>query len=278
MIEISGLVVEFGAFRAVDALDLTVPEGCLYGLLGPNGAGKSTTIGCIAGLLAPTAGRIRVDGLSPLDAPSIVRTRLGVVPQTLALYTALSVRRNLQIFGGLMGLRGARLADRVEWGLDLAQLTDRADAKVGTLSGGMQRRLNLAAALLHDPPIIICDEPTTGVDPQSRNHLFETIRQLHADGRTVIYTTHYMEEVEALCERVAILDRGRCIADDRLDALLQAGEPSELALRLADPNLRAQAEAVLAQAGIEARISARPRSLETVFLELTGRALRDEAG
>jgi ABC-2 type transport system ATP-binding protein len=278
MIEISGLVVEFGAFRAVDALSLQVPEGSLYGLLGPNGAGKSTTINCIAGLLSPTAGQIRLDGLDPQSVPQDVRARLGVVPQRLALYTTLSVRRNLQIFGGLMGLRGARLADRVDWGLALSQLADRADAKVGTLSGGMQRRLNLAAALLHDPPVIICDEPTTGVDPQSRNHLFETIRQLHADGRTVIYTTHYMEEVEALCERVAILDHGRCIAEDRLDALLEAGDAADLSLRLVDPAMRDRVAEVLAHAGIDAQVTARARSLETVFLELTGRALRDEAG
>lgn len=278
MIEISGLVVEFGAHRAVDGLSLTVPAGSLYGLLGPNGAGKSTTIGCIAGLRRPTAGQICVDGINPQEAPRTVRTRLGVVPQTLALYASLSVRRNLQIFGGLMRLRGAHLAQRVEWGLALAQLEDRADAIVGTLSGGMQRRLNLAAALLHDPPIIICDEPTTGVDPQSRNHLFETIRALHAEGRTVIYTTHYMEEVEALCDRVAILDRGRCIAEDRLDALLDAGEPATVSLHLDDPAARARLDAVLAEAGIAARITTRARSLETVFLELTGRALRDEAG
>lgn len=277
MIEISGLVVEYGTLRAVDDLTLRIPEGSLYGLLGPNGAGKSTTIACIAGLRAPTAGRLIVDGVDVVAEPRAVRSRLGVVPQGLALYPSLSARKNLQIFGGLMGVKGAQLADRVAWGLDLAQLNDRASAPVGTLSGGMKRRLNLAAALLHDPPIIICDEPTTGVDPQSRNHLFETIRALHAEGRTVIYTTHYMEEVEALCTRVAIMDRGRLIADDALSAMLDPAGQGVMSVQLAAPHTPAEVRAALQAAGIEPQAVAHaPRSLETVFLELTGRALRDE--
>ena len=277
MIEISGLVVEYGALRAVDNLTLHIPQGSLYGLLGPNGAGKSTTIACIAGLRAPTAGRLLVDGIDVVANPRAVRSRLGVVPQGLALYSSLSARKNLQIFGGLMGVTGARLADRVAWGLELAQLSDRANAPVDTLSGGMKRRLNLVAALLHDPPIIICDEPTTGVDPQSRNHLFETIRALHAEGRTIIYTTHYMEEVEALCTRVAIMDGGRLIADDDLAAMLDPAGQGALSVQLAEPCPPEDVHAALQAAGIQARsVAHAPRSLETVFLELTGRALRDD--
>ena len=277
MIEISGLVVEYGTLRAVDALTLRIPRGSLYGLLGPNGAGKTTTIACIAGLRTPNAGRLIVDGVDVVANPRGVRSRLGVVPQKLALYPSLSARRNLQVFGGLMGVDGKRLAERVDWGLELAQLTDRASAPVATLSGGMKRRLNMAAALLHDPPIIICDEPTTGVDPQSRNHIFETIRALHAEGRTVIYTTHYMEEVEALCTRVAIIDGGRLIADDALDVLLDPAGLGAMTVQFDGAQDPESVHDALRAAGISARAVAHaPRSLETVFLELTGRALRDD--
>lgn len=274
MIDVHALTVSFGAVRAVDGLSLAVPEGALLGLLGPNGAGKSTTIACIAGLRRPDSGRVTVGGVDVATDPRAARRLLGVVPQALALYPSLSVRRNLCLFAGLAGLAGPRITERVEWGLALAQLTDRADARVGTLSGGMQRRLNLAAALLHDPPIIICDEPTTGVDPQSRNHIFETLRQLHADGRTIIYTTHYMEEVEALCEAVAIIDRGRLIAHDSLAALLADDDPRDVTVRF-DRTVSPEAlAAALTDLG-EHRIERPRRSLEGLFLELTGRALRD---
>lgn len=240
MLSVSGLTVRFGDLTAVDALALEVPEGAVYGLLGPNGAGKTTTISCVAGLRTPDAGRVLVDGVDVRANRAEAQRRLGVVPQALALYETLRVVDNLRFFGALYGLRGRALEDRVGWGLALAQLDEKAMARVETLSGGMKRRLNLACALLHDPRLVVCDEPTTGVDPQSRNHIFETLRALVEEGRTLVYTTHYMEEVEALCSRVAIVDQGKVIADDALDALVADGQ-----------------------------------TLEGVFLELTGRGLRD---
>jgi len=214
----------------------------MYGLLGPNGAGKSTTIHCLCGLMSADKGRIEVNGKKVHDDPGSIHQEIGFVPQTLALYENLSVQHNLEIFGGLFGLNGKELSTRIQWALEIAQLESRESDLVSSLSGGMKRRLNLVSSLLHDPSIIVCDEPTTGVDPQSRNHLFDSIRALHAEGRTVIYTTHYMEEVESLCERVAIMDNGRVIAEDSLDAFM-----------------------------------ANNQGLEQVFLDLTGRGLRDES-
>ncbi|MCB9524113.1 MAG: ABC transporter ATP-binding protein [Myxococcales bacterium] len=271
MVEIRDLQVRYGDFVAVDGLSLSVPKGALLGLLGPNGAGKTTTINAICGLLQPTAGQVRVDGLDVTADARGVRARVGLVPQQLALYPTLTVRQNVDFFCGLMGLKGQRARDRRAWALALAQLDAKADAKVETLSGGMKRRLNLACGLLHDPPVIICDEPTTGVDPQSRNHLFETIRGLHAEGRTVIYTTHYMEEVEALCDRVAIVDRGRVVAHDRLDALLDGGDTTRFHVT-AHASAAQVAEALAAFAP---QVVQAPRTLEQVFLDLTGRGLRD---
>ncbi|MBI4956477.1 MAG: ABC transporter ATP-binding protein [Myxococcales bacterium] len=278
MISIEGLEVSYGSVRAVAGLSLDVPKGSLFGLLGPNGAGKTTTILCIAGLRAPTAGKVRVGGRDPVRDAAVVRRMLGLVPQNLALYQDLSVRDNLRFFGGLFGVEGAKLTSRVAWGLDLAELGSRAAATVSTLSGGMKRRLNLACGLLHEPELLVCDEPTTGVDPQSRNHLFETIRRLNAEGRTVVYTTHYMEEVEALCSRVAILDHGRLVACDELATLLAAGASErhfELELtRAATPDAVRRA---LDAAGLASdKLAAAPRSLEQVFLDLTGHGLRDD--
>jgi linearmycin/streptolysin S transport system ATP-binding protein len=277
MITIRDLVVRFGDLRAVDGLSLEIIEGSLTGLLGPNGAGKTTTLSCVAGLLKPTEGQVLVGGVDVTDDPLRVKEMLGVVPQSLALYPTLDVIANLRIFGGLFGVRGRRLQERVDWGLELARLEGRRKAIVGTLSGGMKRRLNLACALLHDPKIIVCDEPTTGVDPQSRNHLFQTIRRLHREGRTVIYTTHYMEEVEALCDRVAIMDHGKLVANDTLDALLQgSGAATTFRVQLEEGSSREAMEAALIGRGLKVkRLEAERGNLEQVFLGLTGHALRD---
>ncbi len=273
-IEIDGLFVRYGAATAVDDLSLRVPEGAIFGLLGPNGAGKSSSIRCVATVQVPSAGHVRVGGIDVVARPEEARRLLGVVPQHIALYETLSVVENLRVFGGCLGLSGARLRDRVGWGLALAQLEAHADKLVTTLSGGMKRRLNIAASLLHDPRILVFDEPTTGVDPQSRNHIFDTVRTLHAEGRTVVYTTHYMEEVEALCRDVAIVDKGRLVACDRLDRLVASAAPREFALRLEGSSAAAISYALHA-AGLPAEVIARGRSLEDVFLELTGRGLRD---
>lgn len=277
MLSIQDLVVTYGEVRAVDGLSLEIPEGSLYGLLGPNGAGKTTTLSCTVGLLQPARGTIRLQGEDVRARPRWARQQIGLVPQSLALYPSLTVVQNLRLFGGLFGLAGKRLRDRVAWGLSLAQLEPKAEARVGALSGGMKRRLNLACGLLHDPALVICDEPTAGVDPQSRNHLFETISRLHDEGRTVIYTTHYMEEVEALCERVAIVDHGRVIRQDSLDGLLAAvGKAKRFDLRLDEGLDAAELRARLDAAGIPvAELTEQRRSLEQVFLDLTGTALRD---
>jgi ABC-2 type transport system ATP-binding protein len=281
VIRITDLTVDYeasgGPVRAVDGLTLTIAEGELFGLLGPNGAGKSTTISCLGGLRRPTSGTVLVDGIDVALHAEQAKERLGVVPQSLALYPSLSVLQNLRIFGGLFGVTGKRLGQRVDWALALAQLEQKRSALVATLSGGMKRRLNLACSLLHDPPVVVCDEPTTGVDPQSRNHLFETIRRLNEEGRTVVYTTHYMEEVEALCRRVAVIDHGRLVACDTLAGLLAAtGPPRRYALTLETGCERDRLEAALGAGGLAAAaIEPEKRSLEQVFLELTGKELRD---
>jgi ABC-2 type transport system ATP-binding protein len=239
---------DYGPRVAVAALDLEVAPGELLGLLGPNGAGKTTTIAMACGVLAPSRGRISIGGIDLRTAPRAARAKLGYVPQEIALYGELSAVQNLRYFGALYGLSRAMLDERIAWALDLVRLSDRASDRVKEFSGGMQRRLNLAASLLHRPELLILDEPTAGVDPQSRAHLFDTLRALHAAGMAIVYTSHYLEEVEQLCQRVAVIDHGKLIA---------IGAPDELAR---------------AHAGHE---HTRSSGLETAFLALTGRELRD---
>ncbi|MCA9319139.1 MAG: ABC transporter ATP-binding protein, partial [Planctomycetes bacterium] len=207
MIRVESLLKSYGALRAVDGLDFEVRRGETFGLLGPNGAGKSTTISLMVGALEPDDGGVRFeDGSAPSSVAA--RRKLGVAPQRLALYEDLTASENLRFFGKIYGLTGERLRERVRFGLSFAGLEERADARVKTYSGGMQRRLNLSCAVLHAPEILFLDEPTAGVDPQSRNRLFENIEVLKREGCTLIYTTHYMEEAERLCDRVAIMDAG----------------------------------------------------------------------
>lgn len=271
---IQDLHVRFGAFRAVEHLSLEVEEGQFLGLLGPNGAGKTTTIQCIAGLHPPTSGQIRVAGYDPIDDVLDVRRVLGVVPQSIALYPSLSVLRNLQIFAGLHGLSGRALKQRVRWAIEVADLAGREKTRVETLSGGMQRRLNLVASLLHDPEIIICDEPTANVDPSSRKLIFNILRELHAQGRTIIYTSHYMEEVESLCSHVAIMAWGELVAHDLLEDLLGDGH-TEFRLVTAHPARLEEVRDGLRKGEIDIQsVRVSQRSLEDVFFELTGRTLR----
>lgn len=212
IIEIQQAVKSYGQVRSVDHLELSVREGEIFGLLGPNGAGKSTTIHMICGLLKPDRGDILVGGVSVVKHPHKVKQQLGIVPQELAIYPDLSAADNVRYFARLYGLRGAVLKQRVEEALALVGLSDRSKDKPKTFSGGMKRRLNIACALAHRPDIIIMDEPTVGIDPQSRNYILESVRTLNQAGMTVIYTSHYMEEVASLCSRLAILDHGRMIA------------------------------------------------------------------
>jgi len=281
MLTLSNVRKSFGKTVAVDGLSLAVRKGEILGLLGPNGAGKSTSVSLSVGLLAPDAGSVAIEGYGNPAQPQ-VRQQIGVAPQALALYDGLSGEENLYFFGEMFGLSGAVLDQRVKWCLDFVALADRKDDLAVGYSGGMKRRLNLAAALIHDPQLLLLDEPTVGVDPQSRNKIFESIEELHRQGRTIIYTTHYMEEAERLCDRIAIIDAGKLLALGTLSELLaqHGGAPTlmvktngeEQRMQSADP--LAELNRIAAQSKIEAFQMERP-TLEQVFLRLTGRSLRD---
>ena len=214
IIEARGLLKRYGNLEAVKGLSFAIRRGEIFGFLGPNGAGKTTTISMLSCLLEPTEGTAMVAGHDVVKAPNEVKRRIGLVPQELALYPTLSARDNLDYFGRIYGLRGRALRQRVDEMLEMVTLTERAKAAVKTYSGGMKRRLNIAAGLLHCPEVLFLDEPTVGVDPQSRNAIFEHVEQLRGEGMTVLYTTHYMEEAERLCDRVAIIDEGCIVALD----------------------------------------------------------------
>ena len=219
IVEVRGLVKRFGEFTAVDGVSFEIAEGSIFGLLGPNGAGKTTTISMLSCLLTPDGGDVIVDGHSVLSDSHAVRGVLGVVPQEIALYPTLTASENLHFWGQMYGLAGKQLAEAVSYGLKMAGLEDRAKDRVETFSGGMKRRINIAAGILHRPRVLLMDEPTVGIDPQSRNHILETVRELNREGMTVLYTSHYMEEVEALCDRISIVDHGKVIATGSLEEL-----------------------------------------------------------
>jgi ABC-2 type transport system ATP-binding protein len=281
MLTLSNVRKTFGTTVAVDGLSLSVRKGEIFGLLGPNGAGKSTSVSLSVGLLEPDSGTVTIEGHGNPVVPE-VRQQIGVAPQALALYDLLTGEENLRFFGQVYGLDGTTLEARVKWCLDFVGLTDRRGDRVGGYSGGMKRRLNLAAAVIHDPALLLLDEPTVGVDPQSRNKIFDSIEALRQDGRTIIYTTHYMEEAERLCDRIAIVDAGRLLALGTLSELLAAhgGAPTlmvkcngtEQRVQSADP--LAELNRIAAQSPIESFQMERP-TLEQVFLRLTGRSLRD---
>ncbi len=300
---VDSLVKRFGAVTAVDGVSLELRAGECFGLLGPNGAGKSTLIRAVAGRVIPDSGQVAVFGSAAGSRQA--RAALGWVPQELALYPRLSASENLHSFGRYNGMRGKELEDSVAWCLHWASLEDRAGELTRNLSGGMKRRLNMAAGLIHHPRLVLLDEPTVGVDPQSRNRIFEMIEALRAQGMTIIYTTHYMEEAERLCDRIAIVDHGRIIALDTREGLVRAsfGERSQVTARFAGPEdaIRAWVEArggrmtgttaeftvehpaeigALLEASSAAGfglvdVSLRRPNLESVFLHLTGRELRD---
>ena len=271
-----GLVREYAGARALDGLDLEVRRGECFGLLGPNGAGKTTTIRILSTLDAATSGEARVLGLDPRADARQLRARIGVVPQELALYEDLSGCENLRFFGRLYGVERRRLEERVERALEWSGLAERAGSRVSTWSGGMKRRLNLVAALMHEPELVFLDEPTVGIDPQSRNRLFEMVEDLRARGVTLIYTTHQLGEVERLCERALILDRGRAIAAGTLAELRRAAGGARGRARLTVGDRADDARALLETHGIPCALEEQELALEDVFLALTGRALRDE--
>ena len=301
-----GLGRDYGQRVAVASLDLEVGAGEIVGLLGPNGAGKTTAISMIAGVLAPTRGRARVGGADVHAEPFTAKRALGLVPQEIALYPDLTAEENLRFFAAAQGIGGGDHAP-IDWALEVAGLAPRRADRVGTFSGGMQRRLNLAAGLVHRPRLLILDEPTVGIDPQSRHHIFETVRMLRAEhGISVLYTSHYMEEVQVLCDRVVILDGGRVVGAGRVDALigehasglieieLTAEAPLEAALAAARgiagdgavtatgswiqievPERIAPLITAIESVADIASIRSAEANLETVFLHLTGHSLRD---
>lgn len=231
LVEFTGVVKKYDTKMSVNHLNLHIPQGEIFGLLGPNGAGKSTTIHLLAGLLALDAGEIIVDGYSIAKSPIEVKRRIGLVPQELAIYDMLSARENVTFFARLYGLRGSLLKERVEEALEFTGLQKFANDRPDTFSGGMKRRLNIACAIMHRPKLIIMDEPTVGIDPQSRNHILESVKKLNALGSTIIYTSHYMEEVEAISTRVGIMDQGRLVAQGTKDELIElAGLKERLTL------------------------------------------------
>ncbi len=309
VLEVRNLRKVFGELTAVDGISFNVNEGEIYGLLGPNGAGKTTSISMICGLLEPTDGEILVQGLGLGENPREVKRRLGVVPQEVAVYQELSARSNLEFWGGIFGLRGRELKSRIDALLEQVGLEDRATEPVKNFSGGMKRRLNLAMGLVHDPQLILLDEPTVGIDPQARHKILDIVKQIVAQGRTVLYTTHYLEEAEDLCDRLAILDHGRILAEGTVGELkAQLGEGSLLTVQggFQAKDLAAAAAALpgilpveitqgrgmlmvsrdgpgvshslegLFMAGLTFDdITIKEPNLEDLFLKLTGRELRD---
>ncbi len=270
----------FGATRAVDDLSLEIKKGEIFGLLGPNGAGKTTTVNMAVGLLEPDSGTVEIEGSSPLDPKR--RAEIGIAPQALAIYNDLTGEENLVFFGKLQGLSGAFLKERVEWALDFVGLGDRRRDRVNAYSGGMQRRLNLAVAVVHDPPFLLLDEPTVGVDPQSRNAIFDNITAMQKEGKTIVYTTHYMEEAERLCNRVGIIDHGRLLTLDTVDKLIEAhGGQNSVFADCGDGELTIDADDPLTvltdlrNKGTLKSFRVERPDLERVFLNLTGKHLRN---
>lgn len=309
ILKVANLEKSFKQRKAVDDVSFEVDEGEIFGVLGPNGAGKSTTLGMICGLIKPERGSITIAGVDMASQPAQAKKFIGIVPQEPAIYPELSARANLEFWGEINGLTKSELGIAVDSALQIVGLKDRARERSSKLSGGMRRRLNIAAGMLHNPKLLVMDEPTVGVDPQSRNHILETVKNLKTKGTSVIYTSHYVEEVEQICDRVAIMDHGKILAIGTLAELQhQAGEHNELIITcrtsvekqapflknlpwihdcICSANtikiLTASAELALPhifelltdnQLQV-AEIKINKPNLESLFLKLTGRALRD---
>jgi ABC-2 type transport system ATP-binding protein len=305
MLTIDNVTKRFGEIVALDGVSLSLARGEFFGLLGPNGAGKTTLMSLVAGLRAPDGGSISINGQCVGPNAMAPRHELGFVPQAIALYEELSAEENLRLFGKLYGLAGQELRDRVDHGLHAAQLFERRQDKVQTYSGGMKRRINVVASILHRPALLLCDEPTVGVDPQSRNAIFEFLQRLNADGMTIVYSTHYMEEATRLCSRIGIIDHGRMLALGTLDELLTHLPFSELVRIARNDQTTAQMQALAEygeitnaedvylfklrdglrfseffaaaeELGLPYRyFNIRRPTLEDLFLHLTGKNLRD---
>lgn len=311
LIKVTGLTKSYENSPAVSDLSFSVKKGEIVGLLGPNGAGKSTTINILATVLKPDSGNISICGYNLQNEKNKIKQSIGIVPQDLAIYEEISAEKNVSFFASLYGLRGQKLKERTAFALDLVGLTDKRKNKPKTFSGGMKRRLNIACAIAHDPQIIIMDEPTVGIDPQSRNHILESILKLKEHGVSILYSTHYMEEVEHIADRILVIDKGKQIAGRTLKELLQSYENrviyfleldglhknglnefdflnningiqkvqiyKEMLKVTAQKNISlSELFSALSTHGYTIKnMSSETGSLETVFLELTGRNLRD---
>ncbi len=311
ILEVRQLVKKYGDFEAVKGISFHIDRGEIFSLLGPNGAGKTTTISVLSTLFQPTAGDVLVDGHSVVREPMVVRNRIGVVPQELALYDDLTARENLVFWGQMYGLSGKNLNERVSQVLEEIGLADRAKERIKTFSGGMKRRVNIGVGLLHRPALLFMDEPTVGIDPQSRRAILDSVKELNRQGMSVLYTTHYMEEAQELSDRVGIMDHGELIAIGTQSELTrQVGENDALLLEVVECDdlnrlaaavqqipgvaqattsentltvLAPEAEDILAPVITQANalnvkvhsVSIQEPNLEAVFLHLTGRALRD---
>lgn len=311
LLEVTHLKKQFNQTEAVKDITFSVGKGESYGLLGPNGAGKSTIIHMISGLFPPSSGSIMLSGIDMVRHPKKAQGLIGIVPQEIALYETLSASENLAFWGRMYGLKGVFLKKRISDVLEIIGLQDRSKDKVSTFSGGMKRRVNIGAAILHEPELLIMDEPTVGIDPQSRTHILETVQALNNMGMTIIYTSHYMEEVEYLCKKIGIMDHGQFIAtgtmaelrdmigdrshikmkfagkissgkingllDSQLDQKDRLIQDNELTLFHKQPQLALSGLIqTVTGAGIEiASVEIVEPNLESVFLHLTGRNLRD---
>lgn len=309
VVNIEGLIKKFGDSVAVDNINLAIEEGEIYGLLGPNGAGKSTTINIICGLLGMNKGTVEILGKDIQKFSTFAKKNIGIVPQDIAIYEDLTAYENVKFFAGLYGLKGNELKERVEQALEFVGLTDRAKSYSKEFSGGMKRRLNIACAIAHQPKLIIMDEPTVGIDPQSRNHILQSVRKLNEMGCTIIYTSHYMEEVEEICSKIAIIDHGKVIAEGTKEELkaivtntqsvwltVEAIHPvKEEALREINGVLNVEVDGNIIKVNTATdvnnldkiilyftgsnipikNVESKVPDLESVFLTLTGRKLRD---
>lgn len=271
LVEVRNLLKRFGSLTAVDDVSFDIAAGEAFGLLGPNGAGKTTTVSMMCGLVVPTSGNVVIDGNSIRADSMAVRRIIGVVPQDIALYPTLTARENLVFFARMQDIAPALIAARVDEALAIVQLTDRQKDRVETYSGGMKRRINIAIGLLNRPRLLILDEPTVGVDPQSRNSILETLKSLNAQGMTLLYTSHYMEEVEYLCPHIAIIDHGRVIANGSQDDLrITAGNKDIITIELVHDVESTVRERLAALPGVD---SVEMRGATVRIATSTGRAL-----
>jgi ABC-2 type transport system ATP-binding protein len=309
MIQVRSVFKSFGNIEAVCDVSFNIDKGEIFGILGPNGAGKSTIVNILNTLVKPDKGDVIIDGVNIKDDGDTIKLKMGVVPQEIALYEELTAYENLMFWGGLYNIPKSVLRENANKTLDIVDLSERKNDRIKTFSGGMKRRINIACSLLHNPRILVLDEPTVGVDPQNRNHIFEVIERLHDEGMTIIYTTHYMEEAERFCDKIAIMDVGHIIAFGSLKELREISDAKDLlTIQLADYNnetiscirsaiplirfdsasktLEADCENISNEisiitnhiqnaGGVIERIYTRGTNLESIFLKLTGKKLRD---